>query len=128
MFDTLQTYLGSTFNHTFNYLNHTYQVYAQADWPFRHSEAAINELKTRSASGAMVPLGDVREPEAHPPAPTGCCATTSIPAPRSRPTPPPASRAARRSRRWKRRPDRVLPSGFGFEWTDLAPAAEVRRL
>ena len=59
IFDTLQTYLGSVFVNNFNYLNHTYQVYAQADWQFRRDESAIGQLQTRSASGAMVPLDSV---------------------------------------------------------------------
>ena len=96
VFDTLQTYLGSTFINDFNLLGHTYQVYAQADWPYRNDPAAIGELKTRSASGAMVPLGAVVNLQPAPPAPTGCCATTSTPPPRSRATPRPAIPAARR--------------------------------
>ena len=52
---------------------------AQADAPFRSDPSAIAELQTRSASGAMVPLGSVVNLSA-PPAPTGCCATISIPA------------------------------------------------
>ncbi|MFV4677463.1 efflux RND transporter permease subunit, partial [Mycobacterium tuberculosis] len=43
----------------FNFLGRTFQVLAQADAPYRQDEATINELKTRSSSGAMVPLGSL---------------------------------------------------------------------
>jgi HAE1 family hydrophobic/amphiphilic exporter-1 len=59
VFSTLQTYLGSTFINDFNLFGHTFQVLAQADAPFRDDESRLAELKTRSASGAMVPLGSV---------------------------------------------------------------------
>jgi HAE1 family hydrophobic/amphiphilic exporter-1 len=59
VFDTLQTYLGSTFVNQFNLFGKTFDVYAQADAPFRTDESKIAGLKTRSASGAMVPLGSV---------------------------------------------------------------------
>ena len=59
VFSTLQTYLGSTFINDFNLFSHTFQVLAQADTPFRDDPSRITELKTRSASGAMVPLGSV---------------------------------------------------------------------
>src|SRR6185437_8662753 len=57
VFDTLQTYLGSTFVNDFNLFGHTFQVLAQADAPFRNDESGVLALQTRSASGAMVPLG-----------------------------------------------------------------------
>jgi len=59
VFETLQVYLGSAFVNDFNLLGRTYRVTAQADAPFRNSVADIANLKTRSASGAMVPIGAV---------------------------------------------------------------------
>src|ERR1700722_15466291 len=59
VFSTLQTYLGSTFVNDFNLFGHTFQVLAQADAPFRANPDQINQLQTRSTSGAMVPLGSV---------------------------------------------------------------------
>ncbi|MCJ2184818.1 efflux RND transporter permease subunit [Novosphingobium sp. 1949] len=59
VFETLQTYLGSTFINDFNLLGRTYRVTAQADAPFRGSTADLANLKTRSTSGAMVPIGSV---------------------------------------------------------------------
>ncbi|MDO6416811.1 multidrug efflux RND transporter permease subunit [Sphingomonas sp. BIUV-7] len=59
VFEALQVYLGSTFVNDFNLLGRTYRVTAQADARFRNTTADIANLKTRSASGAMVPIGSV---------------------------------------------------------------------
>ncbi|MEO5706306.1 MAG: multidrug efflux RND transporter permease subunit [Alteraurantiacibacter sp.] len=59
VFDTLQVYLGSAFINDFNLLGRTYRVTAQADAPFRDDAADISALYTRSASGAMVPMGSL---------------------------------------------------------------------
>jgi hydrophobe/amphiphile efflux-1 (HAE1) family protein len=59
VFEALQVYLGSAFVNDFNLLGRTYRVTAQADAPFRATEADIANLRTRSNSGAMVPLGSV---------------------------------------------------------------------
>ncbi len=59
VFATLGTYLGSTYINDFNFLGRTYRVTAQADAPYRDEIADVGKLKTRSASGAMVPLDAV---------------------------------------------------------------------
>jgi multidrug efflux pump subunit AcrB len=59
VFEALQVYLGSAFINDFNLLGRTYRVTAQADSAYRGSEADIANLRTRSNSGAMVPVGSV---------------------------------------------------------------------
>ncbi|MCS5561670.1 MAG: efflux RND transporter permease subunit, partial [Marinobacter nauticus] len=59
LFDTLQTYLGSTYVNDFNRFGRTWQVIAQADAPFRDSVADIANLKTRNIHGEMVPIGSM---------------------------------------------------------------------
>jgi HAE1 family hydrophobic/amphiphilic exporter-1 len=59
VFSTLGTYLGSTYINDFNFLGRTWRVTAQADAPHRTEIGDIGLLKTRSASGAMVPLNSV---------------------------------------------------------------------
>ena len=59
VFEALQVYLGSAYVNDFNLLGRTYRVIAQADLPFRDDAGDIAQLKTRSNSGAMVPLGAV---------------------------------------------------------------------
>ena len=50
VFEALQVYLGSAFVNDFNLLGRTYRVTAQADAPFRATEADIANLQTRSDS------------------------------------------------------------------------------
>ncbi|MES2098128.1 MAG: efflux RND transporter permease subunit, partial [Pseudomonadota bacterium] len=59
VFSTLGTYLGSTYINDFNFLGRTYRVTAQADAPYRDQVSDVGKLKTRSASGKMVPLDSV---------------------------------------------------------------------
>jgi hydrophobe/amphiphile efflux-1 (HAE1) family protein len=59
VFDTLSIYMGSAFVNDFNILGRTYRVTAQADNPFRETLRDVANLKTRSDSGEMVPLGSV---------------------------------------------------------------------
>ncbi|MGB3929023.1 MAG: efflux RND transporter permease subunit, partial [Sphingobium sp.] len=59
VFEAMQVYLGSAFVNDFNLLGRTYRVTAQADAEHRGSVADIANLKTRSNSGGMVPIGSV---------------------------------------------------------------------
>lgn len=59
VFSTLGTYLGSTYVNDFNFLGRTFRVTAEADAPYRDDVGDILRLKTRSASGTMVPLAAV---------------------------------------------------------------------
>lgn len=57
VFSTLQTYLGSSFVNLFNKFNQVFQVYVQADAPFRLEPENIKNLYVRNMQGEMVPLG-----------------------------------------------------------------------
>jgi hydrophobe/amphiphile efflux-1 (HAE1) family protein len=59
VFEALSIYMGSAFVNDFNILGRTYRVTAQADNPFRETLRDVSNLKTRSDSGEMVPLGSV---------------------------------------------------------------------
>jgi len=59
IFSTMNTYLGSTYVNDFNFLGRTFRVTAQADAPYRDDVGDILRLKTRAASGTMVPLAAV---------------------------------------------------------------------
>lgn len=59
LFDTLQTYLGSSYVNDFNRFGRTYQVIAQADVPFRDGAEDIANLRTRNEFGEMVPVGSM---------------------------------------------------------------------
>jgi len=57
LFQTLQAYLGSSFVNLFNKFNQVFQVYVQADSPFRLRTGDIQHLYVRNSSGEMVPIG-----------------------------------------------------------------------
>jgi multidrug efflux pump len=59
IFQALQVYLGGLYINDFNYLGRTWHVMAQADAPFRARADQVSRIKTRNASGGMVPLGAV---------------------------------------------------------------------
>ena len=63
VFQTLQTYLGSTYVNLFNKFNQSFQVRVQADADYRRRLDDIANLYVANRSGQMVPLGalvDVR--------------------------------------------------------------------
>ncbi|WP_058836151.1 efflux RND transporter permease subunit [Luteimonas abyssi] len=59
LFDTLQTYLGSTYVNDFTQFGRTWQVIAQADGQFRGDVEDIGRLRTRNEAGEMVPIASM---------------------------------------------------------------------
>ncbi|HET9335158.1 MAG TPA: multidrug efflux RND transporter permease subunit [Sphingomicrobium sp.] len=59
VFEALQVYLGSAYVNDFNLLGRTFRVTAQAEAAARDDPTDIAQLKTRSNSGQMVPIGAV---------------------------------------------------------------------
>jgi hydrophobic/amphiphilic exporter-1 (mainly G- bacteria), HAE1 family len=57
VFATLSTYFGSTYVEQFNKFGRVFQVYAQADAPFRLRPRDIDNLYVRNQQGNMIPLG-----------------------------------------------------------------------
>ncbi len=58
-FQTIQTYLGSTYVSQFSRFGHTFPVFVQADTQFRLTFEALGALNVRNAKGAMVPVGSL---------------------------------------------------------------------
>jgi hydrophobe/amphiphile efflux-1 (HAE1) family protein len=56
LFTTLQANLGSFYVNDFNLFGRTYNVFLQADAPFRMEPADINTLHVRNTMGEMVPM------------------------------------------------------------------------
>jgi len=119
IFSTLQTALGSLYINDFNFLGRTFRVTAQADARFRSEPEDVMRLRTRSASGAKVPLGSLlkveRRTEPHPVVryniyPSADISGSSIPAVSS----------GEAMARLERIVEDKLPAGFGYEWTDLS--------
>ena len=119
VFSTLQTYLGSTFINDFNMLGHTFQVVAQADAPFRNDESQLSGLKTRSTSGAMVPLGSVVNIK-HITGPYRVLRYNLFPAAEVQGEAAPGRSTGQALDTMERLARTTLPPGYGFEWTELA--------
>jgi hydrophobe/amphiphile efflux-1 (HAE1) family protein len=119
VFDTLQTYMGSTYVNDFNRFGRTFQVMAQADGPFRAQAEDIRTLKTRNAEGAMVPLGSLLNvtPTFGPDAAQRYNAYRSADI-NAGPAPGYSTDQAQEALAGILKAD--LPRGMTFEWTDLA--------
>ncbi len=119
VFDTLQTYLGSSYINDFNYLNHTYEVFAQADAPYRQDESEIQQLQTRSANGAMMPLGAVVNLRRIT-GPYRVLRYQLYPSAEVQASTPPGHSTGQTMAAMEKIAARTLPAGFSYEWTELA--------
>jgi hydrophobe/amphiphile efflux-1 (HAE1) family protein len=123
-FDTLSTYMGSTFVNEFNILGRTYRVTAQADNPFRLSVRDVENLRTRSVAGDMVPLGAVasfREITG----PYRVPRYNLFPAAEVQGATQPGFSTGQAIAAMEKIAAANLPSGFGFEWTEIALQEKV---
>jgi HAE1 family hydrophobic/amphiphilic exporter-1 len=59
VFQTLASYLGSSYVDQFNKFGRVFQIYVQGDTQFRMSPNDILNLKVRNQNGDMIPLGTV---------------------------------------------------------------------
>ena len=119
IFDTLQTYLGSTFVNQFNLFGRTYRVTAQADAQFRDDVSDIARLKTRNAGGGIVPLGSVmniRETTG----PDRVVRYNLYPAAEINGDTAHGYSSGQSLDTMERLAQENLPPGMNFEWTDLA--------
>ncbi|HEY1413684.1 MAG TPA: efflux RND transporter permease subunit, partial [Rhodopila sp.] len=119
VFEALEVYLGSAYINDFNYLGRTYEVMAQADARFRSDVDDISRLKTRNASGAMVPIGSVarfRDVTA----PYRVPRYDLFPAAEVQGNVLPGFSSGYALSAMERLAAETLPQGFDFEWTDLA--------
>jgi HAE1 family hydrophobic/amphiphilic exporter-1 len=118
VFDALQINLGSIYVNDFNVFGRVYQVTAQADVPFRLERPDILNLKVRSSTGALVPLGtlltirDITGPDLvqrynlYPAIPVNGNALPGVSSGQALSSMEAIARQA--------------PDGIGFEWTELA--------
>ncbi len=119
VFATLQTYLGSSYVNDINLFGRTYRVTAQADAPFRSQPSDIVNLKVRSASGAMVPIGSVatlRDDAG----PYRVVRHNLYPAAELQGDTKPGFSSGQALNAMEALAAKTLPEGFGFEWTELA--------
>ncbi|ARS27086.1 efflux RND transporter permease subunit [Sphingomonas sp. KC8] len=119
VFEALQVYLGSAFVNDFNLLGRTYRVTAQAEGSSRATVADIANLKTRSNSGAMVPVGAVTNFEDK----TGPYRVTRYnlyPAIEVEGENAPGYSTGQALDAMEQASAKALPAGYGAEWTGMA--------
>ena len=119
VFEALEIFLGSSFVNDFNYLGRTYRVTAQADSQFRRTARNVAELRTRSDTGGMVPLGSVatfRDVSG----PTRVTRYNLYPAVEVLGDMTPGTSFGQGMSIMERLAKSSLPEGFSYEWTELA--------
>jgi multidrug efflux pump len=119
VFETLQAYLGSLYVNDFNRFGRTYQVNVQAESAFRLQPEQIGRLKTRNASGDMVPLGSlVKVAQGY--GPDQVMHYNGYPAAEINGGPAPGFSSGQAQDAIARVLTERLPRGMTFEWTELA--------
>jgi multidrug efflux pump len=119
IFGTLQTYLGSSYVNDFNLFGRTFRVYAQAEARFRARPEDITNLKVRNASGDAIPVGSVANvkfitgPDRVSHYNVYLAADVNGQA-------APGYSSGQATSAMERVLKQTLPSGYGYEWTELA--------
>jgi HAE1 family hydrophobic/amphiphilic exporter-1 len=124
IFTTLNTYLGSTYINDFNYLGRTFRVTAWADAPYRDDSNDILRLKTRSASGAMVPLSAVMNVK-NDSGPYRVLRYNLYPSAELQGDTMPGYSSGQALKTMEQLAGQILPRGFSFEWTEIAYQQKV---
>ncbi len=119
IFATLGTYLGSTYVNDFNYLGRTFRVTAQADAPHRDDADDIGGLKTRSASGEMVPLAAVMTLR-NDSGPFRVVRYNLYPATELQGDTMRGYSSGQSIKAIEGLAAKILPAGFAYEWTEIA--------
>ena len=119
VFSALGTYLGSTYINDFNYLGRTWRVTAQADARFRQQTSDIESLRTRSSSGAMVPLGSVLTVQ-NDTGPYRVVRYNLYPSAELQGDAAKGYSSGQSLKTMAALADKLLPKGMTYEWTDLA--------
>jgi hydrophobe/amphiphile efflux-1 (HAE1) family protein len=119
VFETLSIYMGSAFVNDFNILGRTYRVTAQADNPFRLTLRDVANLETRNNDGDMVPIGSVAN-FSDTTGPYRVPRYNLFPAAEVQVGLARGYSSGQGIAAMEQLAAEKLPSGFGFEWTEIA--------
>lgn len=119
VFATMGTYLGSSYINDFNFLGRTFRVTAQAEPSARDDIADIANLRTRSASGEMVPIGSVAT-LSNDSGPARVVRYNLFPAAELQGSAAPGVSSGQSIAIMEAMAQQTLPPGFSYEWTGLA--------
>lgn len=119
VFDALQGYLGSIYINLFNKFNQSFQVYVQADSPFRLKVEDIQNQYVKNVHQEMIPLGTLMKVENK----LGSELVTHYnlyPAANLIVAPAPGSSAGEAINLIEQIGANSLPMGMSYEWTAIA--------
>jgi len=119
LYNTVQTYLGSSFVNLFTRYGHNYMVYLQADPMRRLNADDVKNLYVRNSSGTMVPVGAMAE--IRPAFGTSVVSLYNLfPAATINGMPAPGYSSGQTLDAMDAIAKRVLPRGMGYEWTAMS--------
>lgn len=119
VFNTLQTYLGSSYINDFNLFGRTFKVIAQAEPEFRATAEDIGRLEVRNRSGQMLPirtLAEVRDTAG----PQTVTHYNLYPSTTITGDAKPGLSSGQAIARMKDLLDQSLPSSMGYEWSGMS--------
>lgn len=117
--DALQVYMGSVYVNDFDFNNRTYRVYVQADKQFRSQPSDIDQYYVRSNQGNLVPLESLVTVK-QTTAPQVISHYNLFRAAEIDGSVAPGRSTGDAIAAMEALAKRVLPAGFGYEWTGLS--------
>lgn len=118
-FDTLQTYLGSSYVNLFTKFGQVFPVYVQADAPYRMAGEAMRSYYVKNQSGGMVPMGTLTDIQ--PAVGPGIISLYNLyPSSNLIAMTAPAYSSGQGITALEKLSKQMLPKGMSFEWTSTA--------
>jgi HAE1 family hydrophobic/amphiphilic exporter-1 len=119
IFRSLQTALGGRYVNDFTLQQRTYRVYVQADQQFRANPEDIGQLYVRSATNQMIPLSNLVKVTST----VGAQSINHFNLSRAieiNGSAAPGNSSGQALTTMEAIADKVLPPGFGYEWSDIS--------
>lgn len=118
-FDSLQTYLGSSYVNLFAKFGQVFQVYVQADAKYRMSVDDLRHFYVKNQSGQMVPLGTLTDIDLAV-GPSIISLYNLYPAANINGMARPGFSSGQAIQALETTAKKLLPPGFAYEWTSTA--------
>jgi HAE1 family hydrophobic/amphiphilic exporter-1 len=119
VFDTMQSYLGSTYVNDFNKFGRIWQVKVQAQSKFRSDPKDIARLEVRNQEGKMVPLGALAKIEDST-GPPRVDRYNLFPTARISGSPAPGVSSGQALETMEDIAEQNLPGGMDYQWTGMS--------
>jgi HAE1 family hydrophobic/amphiphilic exporter-1 len=119
LFQTLETYVGSSYVNQITKYGYNYYVYVQADTDFRNKASEINNYKVRNQNGQMVPLGSLASIHAVA-GPAVASFYNLYPTATIVGAPNDGTSSGQAMKLLEKLAAKMLPQGMSYEWTTVA--------